>query len=102
MSDQPPSNTLDPTKFYVAVRLIQLFQNGKKPIDAMLNVTDVDKGSMRAPFFEGVDVQAAMAKLASSAQQQQPFLCLGSQFCPFTFLVSLVSPVLPARRLLAC
>jgi len=71
MSDQPPSNTLDPTKFYVAVRLIQLFQNGKKPIDAMLNVTDVDKGSMRAPFFEGVDVQSAMAKLASQQQQQQ-------------------------------
>jgi hypothetical protein len=71
MADQPPSNTLNPTKFYVAVRLIQLFQNGKKPIDAMLNVNDVDRQGMRAPFFEGVDVQAAMAKLASQQQQQQ-------------------------------
>eukprot|EP00579_Thalassiosira_antarctica_P011329 CAMPEP_0201915772 /NCGR_PEP_ID=MMETSP0903-20130614/5599_1 /ASSEMBLY_ACC=CAM_ASM_000552 /TAXON_ID=420261 /ORGANISM="Thalassiosira antarctica, Strain CCMP982" /LENGTH=102 /DNA_ID=CAMNT_0048451451 /DNA_START=79 /DNA_END=384 /DNA_ORIENTATION=- len=38
MADQPASNTLDPSKFYVAVRLIQLFQNGKKPVDLALNL----------------------------------------------------------------
>ena len=67
MADQPQTNTLDTSKFHVAVRLIQLFQNGKKPIDLSLNVGDVnDEGSMRPPFFEGVNVQAVM-----QAQQQQ-------------------------------
>jgi hypothetical protein len=71
MADQPPSNTLDPKKFYVAVRLIQLFQNGKKPIDLMLNVGEADRAGLRAPFFEGVDVQATMAHLAQQQQHQQ-------------------------------
>ena len=71
MADQPPSNTLDPRKFYAAVRLIQLFQNGKKPIDLSLNVGEADRAGMRAPFFEGVDVQAAMAQLAQQPPQQQ-------------------------------
>ena len=69
MADQPQTNTLDTSKFHVAVRLIQLFQNGKKPIDLSLNVGDVnEEGSMRPPFFEGVNVQAVMQQ----AQQQQP------------------------------
>jgi len=63
MADQPPSNTLDTNKFYIAVRLIQLFQNGKKPIDLALNIADGEP-PMRPPFFEGVNVQAIM-------QQQQ-------------------------------
>ena len=70
MADQPQTNTLDTSKFHVAVRLIQLFQNGKKPIDLSLNVGDVnDEGSMRPPFFEGVNVQAVMQ---AQQQQQQP------------------------------
>ncbi|KAL3826806.1 hypothetical protein ACHAXA_000632 [Cyclostephanos tholiformis] len=71
MADQPPSNTLDPKKFYVAVRLIQLFQNGKKPIDLTLNVSEAERAGMRAPFFEGVDVQATMAQQQQPQQQQQ-------------------------------
>lgn len=69
MADQPRSNSLDHPKFFVAVRLIQLFQNGKKPIDLQLNVGEADKVGMRAPLFEGVDVQAIMAKMSSQQQQ---------------------------------
>ena len=73
MADQPQTNTLDTSKFHVAVRLIQLFQNGKKPIDLSLNVGDVnDEGSMRPPFFEGVNVQAVMQAQQQQQQQQQP------------------------------
>ena len=72
MADQPQTNTLDTSKFHVAVRLIQLFQNGKKPIDLSLNVGDVnDEGSMRPPFFEGVNVQAVMQAQQQQQQQQQ-------------------------------
>ena len=72
MADQPQTNTLDTSKFHVAVRLIQLFQNGKKPIDLSLNVGDGnEEGSMRPPFFEGVNVQAVMQAQQQQAQQQQ-------------------------------
>ena len=64
MADQPPSNTLDMSKFYIAVRLIQLFQNGKKPIDLALNIADGEP-PMRPPFFEGVNVQAIMQQQAA-------------------------------------
>lgn len=68
MADQPSTNTLDANKFYVAVRLIQLFQNGKKPVDLALNVMmETSSSSMKPPYFEGVEVP----QLALSPQQQQ-------------------------------
>ena len=72
MADSPPTNTLDVQKFHVAVRLIQLFQNGKKPVDLALNVDGGD-GGMRAPYFEGVNVQQAvmMSQGATQMTQQQ-------------------------------
>ena len=71
MADQPPSNTLDMGKFYVAVRLIQLFQNGKKPIDLALNIADGEP-PMRPPFFEGVNVQAIMQQQQASGASVAP------------------------------
>ena len=58
MADQTPTNnTLDKQKFNVAVRLIQLFQNGKKPVDLELNLSPEDmQVPIRPPYFEGVNV----------------------------------------------
>ncbi|EJK61136.1 hypothetical protein THAOC_18422, partial [Thalassiosira oceanica] len=60
MADVPRTNTLDAGKFNVAVRLIQLFQNGKKPVDLQLNLGEGDACG-RAPFFEGLSVQHVMS-----------------------------------------
>ncbi len=78
MADQPSTNTLDAKKFYVAVRLIQLFQNGKKPVDLALNVMMETTGSssMKPPYFEGVEVP----QLALPPQQQQQQGHLGQSF----------------------
>ena len=70
MADQPASNTLDAGKFHVAVRLIQLFQNGKKPVDLALNLGEGDGEGVRPPFFEGVNVQAAMQQQQAQMGQQ--------------------------------
>ena len=61
---------LDRNRFYVVVRLIQLFQNEKKPIDSSLNVGSEgkegdDDTTMRLPFFEGV----AVSEVVMHAQQ---------------------------------
>lgn len=69
MADQPPSNTLDPQKFYVAVRLIQLFQNGKKPVDLALHLGDGD-GAVRPPYFEGFNAQPQQQQQQVGGQQQ--------------------------------
>jgi len=71
MADQPPSNTLDINKFYIAVRLIQLFQNGKKPIDLALNIGEGEP-PMRPPFFDGVNVQAIMQQQQGSGASVAP------------------------------
>jgi len=77
MADIPSTNTLDTTKFYVAVRLIQLFQNGKKPVDLALNVEGGGMSmSMKPPYFEGVDVSQFMTlpqqmQTQTQIQQQQ-------------------------------
>jgi hypothetical protein len=52
MADYPKTNSLNSSKFFTAVRLIQLFQNGKKATGPGLS-TD-DNASMRPPFFDGV------------------------------------------------
>lgn len=54
MADQnPKTNTLNPSKFFTAVRLIQLYQNGQKPNGPALQCADGNV-VMRPPFFEGV------------------------------------------------
>lgn len=50
MADQPKTNSLDRYKFYTAIRLIQLFQNGQKATGPGLQ----SHGILRPPFFEGV------------------------------------------------
>ena len=50
MADQPKTNTLDKPKFFTAIRLIQLYQNGKSATGPALQADAM----MRAPFFEGV------------------------------------------------
>lgn len=52
MADNPKTNSLDRAKFHVAVRLIQLFQNGQKAQDAQLSAAA--GVAMRPAFFEGV------------------------------------------------
>jgi len=51
-SDQPPSNSLDPRKFAVAVRLIQLEQNGVKPTAG--DLAQAGGPNLRPAFFEGI------------------------------------------------
>jgi hypothetical protein len=54
MADQnPKTNTLDRSKFFVAVRLIQLFQNGQKAQGPNLAAAN-ESVVMRPPYFEGV------------------------------------------------
>ncbi|KAL7473915.1 hypothetical protein ACHAXS_014351 [Conticribra weissflogii] len=71
MADQPPSNTLDKPKFYVAIRLIQLFQNGKRPNDAQLHLGE--GVAVRPPYFEGINLQQIQQQqVAQPPQMQQP------------------------------
>jgi len=56
---------------HLPVRLIQLFQNGKKPIDLALNIADGEP-PMRPPFFEGVNVQAIMQQQQGSGASVAP------------------------------
>ena len=53
MADSPKTNSLNNSKFFTAVRLIQLFQNGKKATGPGLSTDDND-ATMRPPFFDGV------------------------------------------------
>ncbi|KAL7442002.1 hypothetical protein ACHAXM_008206 [Skeletonema potamos] len=73
MADQNPTNhTLDKKKFYVAVRLIQLFQNGKKPVDLELHLSQEDmQVPIRPPFFEGVNVAPRQQQQQQQHVQQQ-------------------------------
>jgi Cytoskeletal-regulatory complex EF hand len=69
-SDQPPTNSLDARKFAVAVRLIQLEQNGIKPGFAGPNLTNVPP-SLRPVFFEGIPVPPPGAGPGPGPAQQQ-------------------------------
>jgi hypothetical protein len=70
MADQPQTNTLDKNKFIVAVRLIQLFQNGKKPVDSELHVGGGEV--VRPPFFEGVQIPIQQPQQQPMSPQQPP------------------------------
>jgi hypothetical protein len=52
VADQPPTNALDPRKFAVAVRLIQLEQNGIRP--SGLDLAASAPPNLRPAFFEGI------------------------------------------------
>lgn len=52
VSDNPPTNTLDHRKFAVAVRLIQLAQNGQKGQGP--NLAALDGVVLRPVFFDGI------------------------------------------------
>ena len=62
VADQPPSNALDPRKFAVAVRLIQLEQNGIQPPNpssssgSPTDLAIVGGPHLRPAFFEGIPV----------------------------------------------
>jgi hypothetical protein len=51
MVDHPKTNSLNRSKFFTAVRLIQLFQNGQKVTGPGLQSVG---NIMRPPFFEGI------------------------------------------------
>jgi len=70
MADQPPSNILDKPKFYVAVRLIQLFQNGKRPNDAQLHLGE--GVVVRPPYFDGINLQQIQQQHVAQPPQMQP------------------------------
>mmetsp|Transcript_13876 Transcript_13876/g.26131 ORF Transcript_13876/g.26131 Transcript_13876/m.26131 type:complete len:506 (+) Transcript_13876:125-1642(+) len=54
MVDHPKTNSLNRSKFFAAVRLIQLFQNGQKVSGPGLQSVGGNVVVMRPPFFEGV------------------------------------------------
>ena len=88
MSDSPKSNSLDRANFYVAIRLIQLYQNGQSAQD--VNLLAAAGVVMRPPYFEGVSgvsvplpgaaaapgaapaTQAPTGPATTPAAQQQP------------------------------
>lgn len=68
VADQPTSNTLDRSKFNVAVRLIQLLQNGQKGQGADLAAPD--GVTLRPVHFEGVS--GVSVPVPAQQQMQQP------------------------------
>ncbi len=71
VADQPSTSTLDLKKFAVAVRLIQLTQNGQKGQGPTLAVAP--GMTLRPAFFEGVSgVSVPIPPPLGQQQQQQP------------------------------
>ena len=68
MADNPRTNYLDKGKFCIAVRLIQLYQNGKKAQGVDLS----GDGEIRAPFFEGVSIPNVPPVQTPPVQSVQP------------------------------
>jgi len=66
VADQPSTSSLDHKKFAVAVRLIQLTQNGQKGVGPRL-FTPPDVQQLRPVFFEGMQIP----NNAPNQQQQQ-------------------------------
>jgi len=67
VADNPPSNALDRRKFAVAIRLIQLLQNGVKGQGA--NLAAPPGTNLRPVFLEGIS--GVSVQLPSNLQQQQ-------------------------------
>jgi len=70
VSDQPATNSLDPRKFAVAIRLIQLEQNGLKPSGPDLAQLGGNP-NLRPPFFEGIASPPASPAHSGPPPQQQ-------------------------------
>lgn len=75
LSDQPPSNGLDLPKFAVAIRLIQLLQNGQKGTGPNLGVPPGTR--LRPAMFEGISGASVALPVEPGTQgtgspQQQP------------------------------
>jgi Cytoskeletal-regulatory complex EF hand len=71
LSDQPPTNALDPMKFAVAIRLIQCEQNGISvaSLQQQQQSSDLQQGlppNLRPVFFEGIPIPPAAAASSSS------------------------------------
>lgn len=79
VADQPPTQALDQQKFAVAVRLIQLLQNGQKGQGAHL---EAPPGVLlRPPFFEGVSgVSVPMPNPAAPPSNNAPASPTGGSY----------------------
>eukprot|EP00594_Rhizosolenia_setigera_P009531 CAMPEP_0178969538 /NCGR_PEP_ID=MMETSP0789-20121207/18925_1 /TAXON_ID=3005 /ORGANISM="Rhizosolenia setigera, Strain CCMP 1694" /LENGTH=882 /DNA_ID=CAMNT_0020655709 /DNA_START=196 /DNA_END=2844 /DNA_ORIENTATION=- len=65
MADQnPKTNTLDKNKFFNAIRLIQLYQNGQRPSGATLEVGP--QVTLKPPYFEGIPPPGTAASAAGA------------------------------------
>lgn len=76
LADQPPTNTLDRPKFAVAIRLIQLLQNGQKGQGP--NLAAAEGVSLRPVMFEGISgvsvpLPAPEGSGPPQPPQQQPY-----------------------------
>lgn len=72
MADQnPKTNQLDKKKFFVAVRLIQLFQNGQKFPGSDLSKLPDPSVVLRPPYFEGVTDAPSQQQPPQQPSQQQ-------------------------------
>lgn len=71
LADQPTTNTLDRRKFFTAVRLIQLSQNGQKAQGADLAAPP--GVTLRPVVFEGVSGVSVPMPQAPPPQQQQQY-----------------------------
>jgi Cytoskeletal-regulatory complex EF hand len=69
-ADNPPTNFLDHRKFAIAVRLIQLTQNGVKGQGANLSVPG--GAGIKPAFFDGVSGTLIQLPPQPQQQQQQP------------------------------
>ena len=77
MADQnPKTNSLDKQKFYVVVRLIQLFQNGQRPKGT--NLTVDNEGNLKPAHFDGITGISVMppgspnSQLSPQSHSSQP------------------------------
>lgn len=70
MADQPSTSSLDLKKFAIAIRLIQLTQNGQKGQGPTLAVAE--GVTLRPVFFEGVSGVSVPLPPAPGQQQQPP------------------------------
>lgn len=68
-ADQPPSNSLNHIKFAVAIRLIQLEQNGVKPTGTDLAAVP---GNLRPPVFEGLNPPGSPSPSAAPSALSPP------------------------------
>jgi len=82
MADNPRNNSLDFKKFSVAVRLIQLYQNGQKAQG--IDLKHQEGVSLQPPFFDGIpvpnsNVNPIQSSLSTGQQPNKPSLSTRQQ-----------------------